>query len=154
MQLLNEGKRRRNKPFTTVAVVLFAMIAFVHLLRLFLDWEVTVTGMVVPKWVSVPGVDKFVEVRFEDKKQILGSKLVPRIPHLLCILVLATEYGKDRFFILEWEQLQDIAVSGYSAWLAAKDGVRPRNYKCLHCSVSPVQLAEFENQWSRITARL
>ena len=55
MQLLNEGKRRRNKPFTTVAVVLFAMIAFVHLLRLFLDWEVTVTGMVVPKWVSVPG---------------------------------------------------------------------------------------------------
>jgi hypothetical protein len=99
-------------------------------------------------------VDKFVEVRFEGKKQILGSKLVPRIPQLLCILVLATVYGKDRFFILEWEQLQDIAVSGYTVWLAAKAGVRPRNYKSLHCSVSPEQLAEFENQWEKITERL
>lgn len=99
-------------------------------------------------------VDKFVEVQFEDKKQILGSRLVPQIPHLLCILVLATEYGKDRFFILEWEQLQEIAVSGYSTWLAAKNGVRPRNYKSLHCSVSPEQLAEFENQWDKISERL
>jgi len=97
---------------------------------------------------------KFIEVRFEDKKQILGSKVVPRIPHLLCILVLATEYGKDRFYILEWEQLRDIVVSSYSAWLAAKDGVRPRNYESLHCSVSPEQLAEFENQWDKITERL
>ena len=99
-------------------------------------------------------VDKFVEVRFEGKKQVLGAKLVPRIPHLLCILVLATVYGKDRFFILEWEQLQEIAVSGYTVWLAAKDGVRPRNYKSLHCSVSPEQLAEFENQWEKITEKL
>jgi len=83
---------------------------------------------------------KFIEVRFEDKK--------------LCILVLATEYGKDRFYILEWEQLRDIVVSSYSAWLAAKDGVRPRNYESLHCSVSPEQLAEFENQWDKITERL
>jgi hypothetical protein len=99
-------------------------------------------------------VDKFVEVRFEEKKQILGSKVASRIPHLLCVLVLATEYGKDRFYILEWEQLQDIAVSSYRAWLGAKDGVRPRNYKSLHCSVSPELLPEFENQWNKITERL
>jgi hypothetical protein len=98
--------------------------------------------------------DKFIEVRFEDKKQVLGSKVVPRIPHLLCILVLATEYGKDRFYILEWEQLRDIAVSSHSAWLATKDGVRPRNYRSLRCSVSPEQLTEFENQWDKITERL
>ena len=42
-------------------------------------------------------VDKFVKVRFEENKQMLGSKIVPRIPHLICIFVLATEYGKDRF---------------------------------------------------------
>ena len=56
MQLLKQGRRRRNKPFTTVAVVLFAMIAFVHFLRLLLGWEVTVNGMVVPKWGSGPGL--------------------------------------------------------------------------------------------------
>ncbi len=55
MQLLKAGQRRRNKPFTAVAVILFALIALVHLLRLLLGWEVTVNGTVVPKWVSVPG---------------------------------------------------------------------------------------------------
>ena len=56
MQLLKIGQRRRNKPFTTVAVILFALIAFAHFLRLFWGWEVTVNGMVVPKWVSGPGL--------------------------------------------------------------------------------------------------
>lgn len=98
--------------------------------------------------------DKFVEVRFEDKKQILGSKVSPRIPNLLCILVVATEYGKDRFYILEWEQLRDIAVSSYRASLAAHGGVRPRNFESLHCSLSPQQLAKFKNKWDKITSRL
>ncbi len=101
--------------------------------------------------------DKFVEVRFggaEGKKQILGSKRSPRIPHLLCILVLATEYGKDRFFILEWEELRDIAVSGYRKWLATKGGVRPQKYDSLRCCVSPQQLLEFENQWGKVAKAL
>jgi hypothetical protein len=55
-QLLTVGQRRRRKPFTTVAVVLFALIAFTHLIRLLLDWEVTVNGTVVPKWASGPGL--------------------------------------------------------------------------------------------------
>ena len=56
MQVLRVGERRRRKPFTTVAVVLFALVALVHLSRLFYGWEVTVNGMVVPKWVSGPGL--------------------------------------------------------------------------------------------------
>jgi hypothetical protein len=72
-------------------------------------------------------IDKFVEVRFEGDKQILGSKLNHRIPHLLCVFVLATKYGEDRFFMLEWEQLRDIIVLDYSAWLSVKGGVKPRN---------------------------
>jgi hypothetical protein len=56
MQLLKVGERRRRKPFTTVAVVLFALIALVHLLRLLLGWEVTVNGMVVPEWASGLGL--------------------------------------------------------------------------------------------------
>lgn len=98
--------------------------------------------------------DKFVEIRFEGKKQIPGAKIEPRIAHLLCVLVLATEYGKDRFFILEWEQLRDIAVSSYCAWLATKNGVRPRNYSSLHCSLSPKQLLEYEDRWENIIKKL
>jgi hypothetical protein len=39
-----------------VAVVLFALMALVHLSRLFYGWEVTMNGTVVPKWVSWPGL--------------------------------------------------------------------------------------------------
>ena len=99
-------------------------------------------------------VDRFVEVQFQGKKQVLGSKVAPRIPNLLFVFVLATVYGKDRFFILEWDELQNIFISSYSKWIASKDGVRPRNYKSLHCAVSPEQLAVFEDQWGKITERL
>jgi hypothetical protein len=43
------------KPFTNIAVIVFSLIAFMHLLRLFFSWEVTVNGMIVPLWVSIPG---------------------------------------------------------------------------------------------------
>ena len=43
------------KPFTTVAVVLLAVIAIVHLLRLFAGWEVSIVGFVIPVWWSVVG---------------------------------------------------------------------------------------------------
>ena len=44
------------KPFTTIAVALLALIAIVHLLRLFAGWEVTVVGSVIPVWWSALGV--------------------------------------------------------------------------------------------------
>lgn len=44
------------KPFTTIAVVLFALIALAHLVRLFTGWAVVVEGLPVPTWVSLPGL--------------------------------------------------------------------------------------------------
>ena len=43
------------KPFTTIAAVVFSLITIVHLLRLFFHWQVTVNGVIVPIWISVPG---------------------------------------------------------------------------------------------------
>ena len=43
------------KPFTTVGVVIFALVALLHLLRLCLGWAVTLDGSVIPAWVSIPG---------------------------------------------------------------------------------------------------
>jgi len=40
------------KPFTTVAVALFALIALLQLARFVLGWEVIVNGIVIPIWVS------------------------------------------------------------------------------------------------------
>ena len=44
------------KPFTTVAIALVGLIAIAHPLRLFAGREVTVTGLVVPVWFSLPGL--------------------------------------------------------------------------------------------------
>ena len=41
------------KPFTSVAVAVFSLMALVQLLRLALGWDVVVAGVSVPAWVSV-----------------------------------------------------------------------------------------------------
>ena len=42
------------KPFSTIAVVIFAILSLAHILRLIFRWEVIVNGFIVPQWVSVP----------------------------------------------------------------------------------------------------
>jgi hypothetical protein len=44
------------KPFTTIAIVIFALIALAHLCRLVWGCEVVVSGTVIPMWVSVVGL--------------------------------------------------------------------------------------------------
>jgi len=41
------------KPFTTIAVVVFSLVALLQLLRVISGWEVTVNGFAVPIWGSV-----------------------------------------------------------------------------------------------------
>ena len=98
-------------------------------------------------------VDKFAEITFSGKKQIIGKKLSHHVPHLLHVMVVATQYKHDRFFILEWEQLRDVALAAYATWLETKGGIRPKNYQSLHCSVSPDALKQFEDRWDTITNR-
>jgi hypothetical protein len=40
------------KPFTTVASVVFGLVALAQLLRITLAWEVRIDGVVIPLWVS------------------------------------------------------------------------------------------------------
>ncbi len=44
------------KPFTTMTVVVLAIVAIVHLLRLILGWEVFINNVGIDNWVSVVGV--------------------------------------------------------------------------------------------------
>lgn len=44
------------KPFTTIAVAIFALIALAHLARLIWGFEVRVDGAVVPQWISAAGL--------------------------------------------------------------------------------------------------
>jgi len=40
------------KPFTQLAVVVFALVGLLQLLRLLLGWEVTINGIAIPLWAS------------------------------------------------------------------------------------------------------
>ena len=41
------------KPFTTVAIVVFSLVALLQLLRVALGWAVVVNGVSIPLWASV-----------------------------------------------------------------------------------------------------
>ena len=43
------------KPFTLMAIVVFSLVALMHVARLILGWEVLVNGVAIPLWLSGPG---------------------------------------------------------------------------------------------------
>jgi len=49
-----EGQKM-TKPFTTLAVAIFGLVTLIHVLRLIFAWDVTISGLVVPMWVSGAG---------------------------------------------------------------------------------------------------
>ena len=44
------------KPFTTIAIVIFSLMAALHMLRLIFGWEAVINGLVIPIWVSLVGI--------------------------------------------------------------------------------------------------
>ena len=44
------------KPFTTIAVIVFTLMAIGHLLRLVFGWEIIAIGYVIPVWWSAFGI--------------------------------------------------------------------------------------------------
>jgi len=43
------------KPFTSLAILFFALIGLLHLLRMAMHWTVVINGMTVPLWASAIG---------------------------------------------------------------------------------------------------
>jgi hypothetical protein len=44
------------KPFTTIAIVIFSLVAVLHALRLIFGWQAVIDGLVIPMWASVVGL--------------------------------------------------------------------------------------------------
>ena len=44
------------KPFTNLAIFIFALIALLHVFRIMFKWEVMISGVVIPMWASVLGL--------------------------------------------------------------------------------------------------
>ena len=53
--------RDRMKPFTTIAALLFVVVAAAHAYRLYEGWPVSVNGQMFPMWgsyvaIAIPGI--------------------------------------------------------------------------------------------------
>ena len=96
-------------------------------------------------------IEKFAEITFDGRKQIIGDKKPLPIPQLVCVFVLAAEkYGEDQFFVLNWSKVQDIVIANYRRWLDSHDGVRPKKFDSLHCAIVQSDLGDYQD-WSIIT---
>lgn len=65
------------KPFALTAVVVLALIATVHLFRLFTGWGVVVTGFAVPVWWSAPVAVIFAGLAFLVWREARGEGHFP-----------------------------------------------------------------------------
>jgi hypothetical protein len=43
------------KSFSVIAIVVFALVSILHLVRFLLGWEVIVNTVVIPMWLSLLG---------------------------------------------------------------------------------------------------
>lgn len=89
----------------------------------------------------------------QNGEQIIGERHAEPVPNLMYVLVLISELGQDRFFILEWKQLQDVVVRHHEAYLSKHGGIRPRKSDSPHVAIGIDEVKEFENHWDNILKR-
>ena len=97
-------------------------------------------------------IRKFAEVELsrDGKHQVIGARHPEPFPDLMCVLVVLKDTGQDRFFVLEWKELQDILVRAYEAYLSKHGGIRPKAPDSFHCALTIKVVEPHENQWRKI----
>jgi hypothetical protein len=74
---------------------------------------------------------------------------------LIYVCVIIGDPGKpDRYFVLTKSELQIACIKGYNAWMEPKNWRRPRNPESYDCRYGISSIAEYEDNWSLIEARL
>ena len=99
-------------------------------------------------------IDKFVEISFDGKKQLIGRKKPLLMPQLICVFVVAGEkYGEHQFFVIKWSKVQEILIAHHARFLDSHAGVRPKVFDSLHCSLELSELQDYKDNWSIITTK-
>jgi len=101
-------------------------------------------------------IRSFLDIQIDEdgRHQKIGELLPEPFPGLICVLVALKERGKDRFFILEWRELQDTLAREYKKYLSKHDFARPRSPGSFHTALSISSAEPFENEWHTILDRV
>ena len=96
-------------------------------------------------------MDRFCKMSVRGKKQIVGSALPVPVLRLVVVMVMLGEApGDDRYFVLTWAELRNIAIRHHREWLRGHGGQRPLNPKSLHTAVAVSQLLPYEDCWETV----
>jgi hypothetical protein len=101
-------------------------------------------------------IRKFLDAHMDEdgKRQILGAPQQEPFPELMCVLVVLKKTGQDRFFILEWKELQSLLVRSYTEYLSNHNFVRPKVPDSFHAALAISDVEPFENEWNKILDRV
>jgi hypothetical protein len=96
--------------------------------------------------------DDFLDITVSDNgiQTINGKKIIDK--DLVYVLVKLMTQGKDDFYILKIQELQNIIYRSYDGWLKKCGGRRPRNPNSMHCAVSPAGLVKYLDNWNLLKA--
>jgi len=92
----------------------------------------------------------FLNIEQKGKRQVPGRKTSAKHPNLVFVFVLLDSYGKDRFFVLKWVDLQSLIAEGYRANIKRLGGIRPKKYDSYHAGLKPERLEKYEDKWEII----
>jgi hypothetical protein len=96
----------------------------------------------------------YLEIIFEGKKQIIkGLKKIDK--NLIFVIVkIGKKYGNDEFYIVKQSIIQNIILKNHSNALKKWGGIRPRNYKSLHCAYDLSELDKYRDNWKLIVEEI
>ena len=106
-----------------------------------------------PSW-QFGNITRYCEIAFDGKRQVVGKAKACPVLRLVVTLVKIEDDGKDHFYILPWERLRDLLVEHYRAFLAKHDGIRPKKWNSLHCSIDEKTLHPYRDRWEIIDRNL
>lgn len=56
MNASSKTDRKITKPFTVIAIIIFATVSLIHLMRIIMGWHISVNGIDIPMWFSAIAV--------------------------------------------------------------------------------------------------
>ena len=96
---------------------------------------------------------RFAEMTIEGQRQVF-RRPVKMKRDIVCVMVVLSTYGSDRFYILRWTELQKIIIKGHRAFLDRHEGIRPRKFDSFHCGLHEKELATYRDNWDLVLKML
>ena len=99
-------------------------------------------------------IGQFCEITFDGERQVIGKPKPSPVRRLIMVFVKLKDYGSDRFYVLTWERLRDLAIVHHRNFLGRHDGRRPQRWDSLHIAILEKELLPYEGKWETVKKNL